>query len=138
MNIKSKLIFTALIFASLFVTKSCNESDDQLNVNKNNSELSYFGIYKKSYNEIVDLSAIANLDIDLITGKTIANEVFYYNDGSKGYVFNKENNNYLVKVNSKNQLISNTSFTVLDYVDNSNYQFKIIDENGITNEYSIK
>jgi hypothetical protein len=141
MNKISKLFLMLIAFVGLGITQSCNQNDDVIetsNQSKVDAQFLKLGISKRTYNEKVNLTEIKGLSNNSFaksSNLSEADEVFYYTDGSKAYIFNTENGgtdeNYVIKVNSNNDLLTTNNVTITNFVDNLNYTTTFTDENNI-------
>ena len=141
MNKISKLFLVLIAFVGLGITQSCNQNDDLIepsNQSKVDAQFLKLGISKRAYNEKVNLSAIKGLSSKSFaksSNLSEADEVFYYIDGSKAYIFNTENRgideNYVIKVSQNNDLLTTNNVTITNFVDNLNYKTTFTDENNI-------
>jgi hypothetical protein len=141
MNKISKLFLVLIAFVALGMTQSCNQNDDVIetsNQSKVDAQFLKLGISKRAYNEKVNLSEIKGLSNNSFaksSNLSEADEVFYYTDGSKAYIFNNENNgideNYVIKVSSNNDLLTTNNVNISNFVDNLNYTTTFTDENNI-------
>lgn len=141
MNKISKLFLVSIAYISICLTQSCshdNEIIETINQSKVDAQYLKLGISKRTYNEKVNITEIKGLNINSFakfSNLSLADEVFYYIDGSKAYIFNTKNGksdeNFVIKINSNNDLITTNFVNISNFVDNLNYTTTFTDENNI-------
>lgn len=141
MNKISKIYLVLIAFVGLGITQSCNLNDDLIeptNQSKVDAQFLKLGISKRAYNEkvnLLDIKGLSRKSFAKSSNLSEADEVFYYTDGSKAYIFNTDNGgtdeNYVIKVNSNNDLLTTNNVNISNFVDNLNYTTTFTDENNI-------
>jgi hypothetical protein len=130
----------ALALLVLIGFSSCNQSDEIVDTNsqtKANELFQKFGISKRTKDEVVNLSKIKGLKSNISAKSNYnlseADEVFYYEDGDKAYIFKSNlnsNEEVVIKVNSNNELLAEKNVSLSNVSGLSNFTATFNDENN--------
>lgn len=145
---KIKFILSLLLlFVGVSIFVGCKKTNNRNTTTLENVLSDKFGIIKIEKDVKVNLQSFKGLNLDSdfkeLANLSFADNVLYYFDGSKAFIFNSNDSEkeYVLKISSENKLLAE-KYIIQSGVNNTesslNFNVKIVEANGNTTDYSVK